>query len=229
MKNIIITGASRGIGKELAKKFMDAGHQVLALSRNTEALKELGEIFLNENFRYAGLDLVKSDEIENVLDYIYDWEQVDVVFNNAGQLINKPFIQLSKEDFLSTWQVNFLAPALLIQALMPKLTRNSHIVNISTMGAVQGSVKFGGLAAYSSSKAALCNLTELLAAEFGTNGPSINCVALGSVQTEMLEQAFPGYEANLSSEEISDFLMEFGLNGNRYFNGKILPCSASTP
>lgn len=226
MKNIIITGASRGIGRELAKKHIQAGNNVLAISRNESKLKEISD---KNNYRYKALDLTDLKEFESLLDLINDWKNIDVLYNNAGLLIKKPFQKLTPDDFSQTWKVNFLAPAMLIQSLFSKMNSNTHIVNISTMGAVQGSVKFPELAAYSSSKSALVNLTELLAEEFEENQPKINVVALGAVQTEMLEQAFPGYEAPLSSEEMANYLFDFGLNGHQYMNGKIIQCALTTP
>lgn len=226
MKNIIITGASRGIGRELAKKHIQAGNNVLAISRNESKLKEMSD---KNNYRYKALDLTDLKEFESLLDLINDWKNIDVLYNNAGLLIKKPFQKLTPDDFSQTWKVNFLAPAMLIQSLFSKMNSNTHIVNISTMGAVQGSVKFPELAAYSSSKSALVNLTELLAEEFEENQPKINVVALGAVQTEMLEQAFPGYEAPLSSEEMANYLFDFGLNGHQYMNGKIIQCALTTP
>ena len=121
------------------------------------------------------------------------------------------------------------APFRLIQLMLDKMNSNSHIVNITTMGAVQGSVKFPGLGAYSSSKAGIVTLTELLAQEFNENQPKINCIALGAVQTEMLEQAFPGYQAPNSAEEIAEYLYEFGLKGHKFQNGKTIQLSVSTP
>ncbi len=228
-KRIIITGASKGIGRELTRLFLKDGHQVFVMARTESALEELALDFKDEDFRYAPLDITDPYDLENILDYIYDWDTVDVLYNNAGYLVNKPFLDLQKEDFLKCWEVNFLAPAQIIQTLKDKWDKDSHIVNISTMGAVQGSMKFPGLAAYSSSKAALTNLTELLAEEFKENGPKVNSVALGAVQTEMLEAAFPGYKAPLSAAEMASYLMDFGLNGHKYFNGKILQASVSTP
>lgn len=228
-KNIIITGASRGIGREIAKQHLALGNNVLTLSRNIEKLNELEVYAENGQYRTLQLDLTNFNEISKVLEEINDWKKVDVLYNNAGLCVNKPFETVTENDLLQSWQVNFLAPYRLIQVLLSKFDTNSHIVNISTMGAVQGSVKFSGLSAYSSSKAATANLTELLAEELKENGPRINAIALGAVQTEMLEEAFPGYKAPLQPEEMAKYLVNFGLNGHQFFNGKILQASISTP
>ena len=229
IKNIIITGASRGIGREVAIQLLKAGHNVFAISRSEGKLKELAEISKDDQFRYAPLDLATIEDYSNLHDFIYDWEKVDVLYNNAGLLTKKPFATLDSNDFLESWKVNFLAPTMLIQSLLPKMDFSSHIVNITTMGAIQGSVKFPELAAYGASKASLVTLSEILAQEFAENGPKINCVALGAVQTEMLEEAFPGYQAPLQANEMAEFLVEFGLNAHKFMNGKTVQCSLSTP
>jgi len=109
------------------------------------------------------------------------------------------------------------------------MTIGGHVVTISSMGGVQGSLKFPGLAAYSSSKGAVITLTELWAEEFKETGPSFNVLAIGAVQTEMLEEAFPGYEAPITAKDMADYILDFALNGQRYYNGKLLQVSSSTP
>jgi NAD(P)-dependent dehydrogenase (short-subunit alcohol dehydrogenase family) len=103
------------------------------------------------------------------------------------------------------------------------MKKGSHILNISSMGGFQGSVKFPGLSYYSASKAALACLSECLALEFDELGIKVNCLALGSVQTEMLEEAFPGYKAPIDAKKIGEFIADFAINGNKFINGKIIP------
>jgi NAD(P)-dependent dehydrogenase (short-subunit alcohol dehydrogenase family) len=75
----------------------------------------------------------------------------------------------------------------------------------------------------------LACLTECLAEEFKEKNIAFNCLALGAVQTEMLVEAFPGYKAPLTAEEMAEFIMSFSLDGQKYLNGKIIPVSMSTP
>ena len=229
MKNIIITGASRGIGFELAKQHLQLGNRVLTISRNVEKLKELAQYATEGEYNFLGLDLTNFDELQKVLNEVEAWDNIDILYNNAGLCINKPFVEITEDDLLNSWKVNFMAPYRLIQVLLHKFSNNSHVVNVSTMGAVQGSVKFPGLSVYSSSKSATVNLTELLAEELKDHGPRINAVALGAVQTEMLDEAFPGYIAPTQPNEMAEYLVDFGLNGWKYFNGKIQQASISTP
>ncbi|MGI9526388.1 MAG: SDR family NAD(P)-dependent oxidoreductase [Weeksellaceae bacterium] len=228
-KNIIITGGSKGVGRALTIKLLEEGHNVFVIARSVDKLKEIDALGYGQSFKYAAIDLAELEDFKVLNDYINDWTRVDVIFNNAGLLIKKPFKDLTASDYSQSWKVNFLAPTMLIQAMLPKMDLKSHVVNITTMGAIQGSVKFPELSAYGSSKGALITLTEVLAQEFETTGPRLNCVALGAVQTEMLETAFPGYEAPLNPEQMAEYLYEFGLKGHQFMNGKIIQSSVSTP
>lgn len=226
MANIIITGTSRGIGFELSVLFADAGHKVLALSRNDGPLASLA----HRNITTLPFDICDDEDLRKLEDFLNtQWEPVDVLINNAGKVLNKPFLETTKEEFQSVYGVNVFGVAEITKLVLPKMKKNGHVVTISSMGGVEGSVKFPGLSAYSSSKAAVINLTELWAEEFKNTGPSFNALALGAVQTEMLEEAFPGYEAPITAKEMALYIMEFALTGHQFYNGKLLPISKSTP
>ncbi|OOV29159.1 short-chain dehydrogenase [Flavobacterium sp. LM5] len=225
MKKIIITGTSRGIGYELALQFANAGHQVLAISRKTpQALIE------NENITCLSVDLSTEDDLYKVTDFLDStWKNVDAIIHNAGALLNKPFAAITQADFEAIYKVNVFGVANLTRVVLPYLQKGSHVVTISSMGGVQGSLKFAGLAAYSSSKGAVITLSELLAEEYKAQGIAFNVLALGAVQTEMLEEAFPGYQAPLSAAEMANYIFDFALNGNKYYNGKVLQVTTSNP
>ena len=156
MKNIIITGTSRGIGFELAKQFANNGHQVLALSRNTKPLEE----FNHQNITVISIDLSNNSEMHKITAFVKsNWQKVDILINNAGKLINKAFTELSSEDFLEVYKVNVFAVAELTKLMIPFLQNGSHVVTVSSMGGIQGSMKFPGLAAYSSAKGAVITLS----------------------------------------------------------------------
>jgi 3-oxoacyl-[acyl-carrier protein] reductase len=225
-KRIVITGTSRGIGYELAQLFSNAGHHVIALSRKVDAIQDLE----NDSIFSISTDLSVPSSIDAAVEIILDkWDRIDILINNAGMLVNKPFEQLTPADFQQCYAVNVFGVAALTQALIPVMNKEAHVVAISSMGGIQGSAKFPGLAAYSSAKAAVITLFELLAEEYKENGPSFNTLALGAVQTEMLEEAFPGYQAPLTAVEMATYIMEFALTGNKFYNGKTLEVSASTP
>ncbi len=225
MANIIITGTSRGIGLELVKVLAKEGHNILALSRNAGPVSEM-QLAAVASFPF---NITEESDIKQVQAHISKWGQVDVLINNAGLLLNKPFHESTSSEFQEVYAVNVFGVAELIKAVLPFMNKEGHVLNISSMGGIQGSAKFPGLAAYSSSKGALITLTELLAEEYKDNGPSFNVLALGAVQTEMLEEAFPGYKAPLSAREMADYIRDFALNGHKYYNGKVLQVSKSTP
>ena len=227
MKNIIITGTSRGIGYEMVALLAQAGHNVLALSRNSVPVSGI-EI---SNCHCFSCDITDPDDIKKVPLFLKEkgWKHVDILINNSGYLVNKSFSELSLEDFKQSYDVNVFGVFSLTQAMLPFFKKSSHVVNISSMGGVQGSAKFPGLAAYSSSKGALITLTELLAEEFKQTGPSFNVLALGAVQTQMLEEAFPEYKAPLTAAQMAQYIIDFSLTGNTFYNGKVLEVSSSTP
>lgn len=225
MKHIIVTGTSRGIGLETVKILAEKGHKILAVSR-----KKAVELTQISNVTCLEIDLTVEEDVQKVSAYVAkEWGHVDILINNAGALVNKPFEEITQAEFDWVYKVNVFGLARLVQLCIPYFAMNSHVVTISSMGGVQGTMKFGGLAAYSSSKGAVIILSELLAEEYKEKGISFNVIALGAVQTEMLEEAFPGYQAPLMPEEIGEYISDFALTGNKYFNGKVLQASSTTP
>lgn len=233
--NIIITGASSGVGFEAVIELILSGnHKVIALARSQDKLERLLEIAngLNPDCQLYALTFdIVHDDYEGLLQFIeanFD-NQVDILINNAGVLINKPFMELLEADFVEMLQSNFIGHVRIIQALLPLIPAGGHILNIGSMGGFQGSAKFPGLAAYSASKSALHTLTECLAQELVEQNIRVNCLALGSAQTEMLEKAFPGYESPVLAFEMGKYVADFALTGHKFFNGKVLPVAVSTP
>lgn len=225
---IVVVGASRGIGAALVSVLQkDTEHEILALSRNTSELEK--KFKGKERISYANFDL--ADNVHEQADKLFaNFGQIDILINNAGLLVNKPFELLNHEDIIASYQVNVIGVMETVQAALPYLNSiRSHIVNISSMGGFQGSAKFAGLAAYSTSKAALCSFTELFAEEYKESTIKMNCLCLGATQTEMLEAAFPGYKAPVSANEMAKYIADFAIHGQRWFHGKILPVSLSTP
>ena len=226
-KHIVVIGASRGIGAALVKRYAkNQQFQVYAFARNVARMDLL---FDEPNVHCFSLDLTTNigEQLAKVMDEL---PMIDVLIENAGFLVNKPFSTISHDEFTTSYQVNVIGVMESIQCLLPKLNpEGSHIVNISSMGGFQGSMKFAGLAAYSTSKAALCSFTELFAEEFKDSNIKMNCLCLGAVQTEMLEQAFPGYKAPLTPDQMATFIEDFSLTAHQYLNGKIIPVSLSNP
>lgn len=233
--NFIVTGASNGIGYEGVKLLSThKGHNIVAISRNKEELIKLTDecerINGYKNVFPISFDLTEIDRKQTILksQILACFKKIDVLINNAGTLINKPFHHISQNEINLIFDTNFIAPSRLMQLFIAELA-GGHIVNISSMGGYQGSSKYPGLSFYSASKSALCCLTECLAEEYKDKNISFNCLALGAVQTEMLNNAFPGYKAPLGATEMAQYIVDFAIEGKKYFNGKIIPVALSNP
>lgn len=234
--NVIVTGASRGIGYHTVLALAKAGaSKIVGISRNYKYLCQLKEEcsqvsaveFVPLAFDFQHIYTNEPQLTSLIKKYV---DRIDILINNAGTIINKPFEQISSEEINRILTTNYTAPSILIKSLLPLLkASNAHVINITSMGGVQGSAKFKGLSHYSASKAALATLTECLAEEFKNEGIVFNALALGAVQTEMLAEAFPGYKAPVTSKQMGGFIANFAINGRSFFNGKIIPVSISTP
>jgi 3-oxoacyl-[acyl-carrier protein] reductase len=228
LKNIIVIGASRGIGVELVHQFaQNPSHHVWAFSRDLAGMQEKFKGL--ENVSAFALDVASAEVKPSFSSQIEAINHIDILIYNAGFLVNKPFLNLTRSDIQTSYQINVMSAFEIFQAAMPKFSEKAHIVSISSMGGVQGTVKFAGLSSYSTPKAALVSLTELLAEEFKDTDWAFNCLALGAAQTEMLEAAFPGYQAPVTAVEMAEFIVDFSLNANRFIRGKVVPVSLSTP
>lgn len=225
--NIVVTGANKGIGLEIVKLFSESqDNKVFAISKNTGNLHKLNI----SNVKIIQFDLEEVENFSQLANEINsEINKIDILINNAGFLVNKSFANTTIDDFEKSISVNVKAPYFLIQQLLPYFASPSHIVNITSMGGFMGSLKFAGLSAYSTSKGALSILTECLAEELRDKQISVNALALGAIQTEMLSNAFPTYKAPLQPEQIAEFICHFAVNNHKYMNGKIIPVSLSTP
>ncbi|MCB0792745.1 MAG: SDR family oxidoreductase [Flavobacteriales bacterium] len=229
---VLITGASRGIGAETARALVaDHGTQVLLVSRNGELLADVASSCSDPTkVEILALDLASADAVPRV-DERVGQRRLRAIINNAGLFRTRNLGQWTLADLEELFRINAHVPFLLAQALADRLEGEpqGHVVNIGSMGGVQGSVKFPGLLGYSASKAALAGYTECLAEELRKRGIACNCLALGSVDTEMLRQAFPDHQAGLTALEMGRYVARFALEGHKYFNAKVLPVSTRTP
>ena len=223
MKTIVVTGTSSGIGNEICIQAAKLNFKVISISRNIEPLKGINGID-----SYI-VDITDKKSIKNFIDDLRNRDlKIDILINNAGQLSNELFGETSYESFKQTFDVNVFGLAEITRSLIPFINKSGHVINISSIGGVNGSKKFPGLSVYSSSKAAVIALTEVLAEEY-SEGPSFNVLALGAVQTKMLKEAFPDYEAQTKPGEMAKYIIDFAINGNNLFNGKLISVSNSNP
>lgn len=238
--NIVITGASSGIGYEIVKAFARLGnHQIIGIARSADKLHQLagevGQMNPHIQFRAVPYDLHTlrpgQDTLKSAIQQRLPSQPINCLINNAGYLVKKPFEQMNASDAADSFQLNTLAPAWLIQQLLPLMATEprSHVLNVSSMAGYQGSVKFPELSFYSASKAALAALTEALAVEYAVASVAFNCLAIGATQTEMFARAFPGGQAPVSARTMGEYIAHFALNGHKLYNGKVLPVALSTP
>lgn len=236
--NVIITGASRGIGFQTVQVFAShKGNRIFALARSRKPLVQLSQ-YCGREFKDSEVIPIPHDlnDLESggreLLEKISLYtESIDILINNAGALINDPFLDVTWEQAIGLFKTNIMGPAQLIRLFIPMLRKSdlAHVVNIGSMSGFQGSVKFPGLAYYSASKAAISALTECLATEFDDRKIRFNCLAIGSVATEMLAEAFPGFKASLTPQEMGKYIHDFATTGHKYYNGKVLPVTIGTP
>ena len=231
-QHFLITGASSGVGFETALQLSaEPGNRVFAIARSADRLDAL-HTQSNGKVVTRVFDLM-SDDPQVLREWLIQ-SGVDALHglvHNAGYLVNRSFGDITADELEASYRTNLMAPFQITQALLGLLraAQGAHVLHISSMGGVQGSVKFPGLSAYSSSKGALAVLTECLACELEPDKISVNCLALGAVQTEMLSKAFPDYTAPMRPEEMANCVTWMLCKGHRFFNGKILPASISTP
>jgi NAD(P)-dependent dehydrogenase (short-subunit alcohol dehydrogenase family) len=227
-KIVCITGGSRGIGKALVKAYLrETSYKVFVTTRNPNALTEEKKTH-SGRLEVVTCDIGSAEGRRSLVERIGEGWQLSRLIHNAGTLIFKSFEKIEAQELQQVYAVNVFAPFLLTQALLPKM-KACHVVSISSIGGVQGSLKFPGLSAYSSSKAALNCLTEMWAEEFKDSGHSFNCLALGSVETEMFQQAFPGASASTDPEVMAKYILDFAENASLVMNGKIISVSRSNP
>jgi len=231
--NIIITGASRGIGYHIVKNLIadnTTSNKVFAISRNIDELKSLAT--KHNNLIPVKCNINSETEIERLNSIVKSHvDHIDILINNAAAIVNKEFTQITGDEIDYVFSANFKAPFMMIKQFLPMLKAKStaHVINISSMGGFQGAQKFPGLSVYSSSKAALSCLTECLAEELKHTGISINALCIGAVQTEMLSEAFPGYVAPVTAVQMAEFICNFAFKIHKMMNGKIIPVALSTP
>lgn len=225
---VVVTGGGRGLGYETALSLAsDHGAEVLAVSRDVSAWS-IGDH--PRTIHVLSADLTTHDGRVAVVRAVGE-RPLDGLVNNAGVLLRRSLGDWAADDLEHLFGSNAVAPLLLSQALLHALSRSrsSHVVNVSSMGGFQGSAKFPGLIGYSASKAALACISECLAEELKDTAVRCNCLCLGAVDTAMLREAFPGYQAQVNATSMGKFVAEFALNGHKVLNGKIIPVSLSTP
>jgi 3-oxoacyl-[acyl-carrier protein] reductase len=224
---VIITGAGKGIGLALTKRFAAKGWHVIALSRNVERLSEIPNVEVVQG------DLTDRKHLEAFFLRMNNSESADfrVLIHNAALLVKTPFQSISDIEYENMKAINLDVPFLLTRNLIPWClsAKKAHVLFIGSMGGFQGSLRYPGLSLYSALKSAQASLCESLASEYSDTSVHFNTLSLGAVNTDMLEESFPGYRADVNTDQISKFIVEFTCSGYDLFNGKTIPVSKGNP
>lgn len=229
--SVLVTGAGSGIGLEVVRALLrEPSVDVIAVARRAEDRLAAERRAHDNRLALVDADLEAPDAVQVIRDAVGAHRLLGLV-HNAAVLQRTAFGAYTEAAVGRLLRLNLTVPLLLSQALADRLSGDppGHIVHIGSMGGFQDSAKFPGLAAYSSSKAALACMAQCLAEELKDRGVRSNCLALGAVDTGMLRAAFPGYQAPVSASTMGAFIADFVLHGHKLLNGKVLPISLSTP
>ena len=187
-KTIVVTGANRGIGKEICRQLAEMGHQIVACSRS----KESGEITAKESgypMDVQSLDVNSEESISRLREHLNKrYEEVDVLINNAAIISEDLSISESKpENYKAVFETNFFGPWAMTRALVGLLKKSEEgrIINVSSEMGAHSALKKGGYAGYRLSKAALNAFTVQLASELAEDGIKVNTMHPGWVKTDM--------------------------------------------
>jgi short-subunit dehydrogenase len=225
--NIIITGVSSGIGQEILNnlKLDDSIGSVFAItSQPTDA-----KLAVDGKIRFIPIDYSNAESIDKLSSIIGDIPIHGVILN-AGLLDKVKQGTIDHKQLLGTFNVNTFYPILILQAINNNIiSGKAHVIGIGSMGGFQGASKFPGLSIYSASKSALSTFIECYAQEMFNNGVRANTLALGAVNTKMLNKAFPGYEAPVNAKDISKYILDFLFHGGDFITGKVIPVSLVNP
>ncbi len=187
MKNVLITGASKGIGKVIAEELYKCGYNTFLTARNEEELRKI------KSCGYFVADLKKQDDLHALKNFIND-KKIDILINNAGEYIYKKAENIEYNEIMGLTKVNFVAALYLMCAVVPNMKNNKwgRIINI---GSISGSMGEAGASIYSGTKAGLMGISKSLGLELAEFGITVNTINPGWVDTEF----------GLKSVEESDF------------------------
>ncbi|MBD3615738.1 MAG: SDR family oxidoreductase [Gracilimonas sp.] len=199
---LLITGTSRGIGKSIAQKLLDEGHEVIGTSRSTDT-----PFPSNQNYTHIKCDLAKPEELEKLKSFFKGDETPEVLINNAGMFAEAQF-DISDEDWLENWdktlQVNLRSAALISKWALNAWTKagiEGRLINISSRAGYRGDT--GEYASYAASKGGMVAFTKSIARSFGKHGITAYTIAPGFVDTDMAQGSIEVYGADYLTKDLA--------------------------
>ena len=234
MKVAVVTGAARGIGLAISKKFLEEGYRVAILDIDQKTLSQtMKQDFDTNNVLGLECDVAEPDQVDQSVNRVVEeFGRIDVLVNNAGIAEFKPMLETSYEEWARILAINLNGPFICSQACAPFMLKNEggSIVNIASISGLRASTL---RIAYGTSKAALMHLTKQQAAELGNKGIRVNAIAPGPVDTAMVKKV---HTADIRSdyhdviplnrygleEEIADAVWFLCSDSASYINGQII-------
>ncbi len=230
-KNIIVTGASGGIGNSIVKNLIDNGANILASGTKVEKLDELKSSF--ENIKTLRFDMTETDKIEEFIENASSklGGNLDCLINNAGVTKDNLAIRMSLDEWKKVIDINLTSTFLLSKFAIKKMLKNKSgkIVNITSVVAHTGNL---GQANYTASKAGIVAMSKSLAIEYAKKNININCISPGFIKTSMTERIDQKYKEIIVSkipsgklgdpDDIANAVLFLASNQSDYINGETL-------
>jgi len=230
-KNIIVTGASGGIGNSIVKKLYEVGANVLASGTRIEKLEELKKNF--NNIKILNFDIAQSDKIEGFIDRATDALEgsLDCMINNAGITQDNLAIRMSIDEWKKVIDINLTSTFLMSKFAIKKMLKNKSgkIVNITSVVGHTGNI---GQANYTASKAGIIAMSKSLAIEYAKKNININCISPGFIKTAMTDKIDDKFKETIISkipsarlgepDDIANAVLFLASGQSDYINGETL-------
>jgi len=230
-KNIIVTGASGGIGNSIVKKLYEVGANVLASGTRIEKLEELKKNY--KNIKILNFDIAQSEKIEGFIDAATDTlgGSLDCLINNAGITQDNLAIRMSIEEWKKVIDINLTSTFLMSKFAIKKMLKNKSgkIINITSVVGHTGNV---GQANYTASKAGIVAMSKSLAIEYAKKNININCISPGFIKTAMTDKIDDKFKEAIISkipsarlgepDDIANAVLFLTSNQSDYINGETL-------
>ena len=233
-KVAIVTGASRGIGEAIARKFCQQGADVMLCSRSAESVAAIAESLSAEagNARSTQTDISNKADVEALVDLtVKEFDRVDILVNNAGITRDALFMRMKDEDWDAVLQTNLTGTAYCMRTVIRSMMRqrSGRIINISSVVGVAGNA---GQANYAASKAGIIGLTKSVAKEAGSRGITVNAITPGFITTEMTEKIPEANQQKMlemipigsfgTPEDIAEAALFLASDAARYITGQAI-------